>query len=152
VTLHGAPLPYVHSADGEEDAVAQQQAPYRTRPRFDLRLAALAADDAARIPYDEIKSQVVLFACDGDEVWPSDRMARDIVDRARRRGRDNVTAHILPGCGHDLGAPIAPTARRSFIARDGVSYALGGTPEAAWYGQRAAWSMILRTVGADDEQ
>jgi hypothetical protein len=150
-TLNGAALPFMRGAEGEDDMIASQRPPYRTRPRYELRLAALADDDRARIPFDRIKSEVVLIACDGDDVWPSDRMANDILDLARRRGRNNVTAHILPGCGHDLAAPIAPTARREYVTRDGVRYSLGGTPEAAWYGQRAAWSVILRAIGAVDE-
>ena len=151
-TLGGAPLAFMHRTDGEEDAIARQRAPYKTRPRFDWRLAALASRDPARIAYDRIKSEIVLLACGGDEVWPSDRMANDIRDLARRSGRDNVAVQILPGCGHDLGAPIAPTTNRDFVAQNGVRYTLGGTPESVWYGQRAAWSAILRAVGSYDDR
>jgi hypothetical protein len=112
----------------------------------------LADDDPARIPFDRIKSDVVLLACEGDDVWPSDRMANDILALARRHGRDNVTAQGFPGCGHDLAAPIGPTTRREYVGQDGVRYALGGTPEAVWYAQRAGWAAILKAIGSDDQR
>jgi hypothetical protein len=54
-------------------------------------------------------------------------------------------------CGHDLGAPIATT-NRDFVAQNGARYTLGGTPEAVWYEQRAAWSAILRAVDSYDDR
>jgi BAAT / Acyl-CoA thioester hydrolase C terminal/Acyl-CoA thioester hydrolase/BAAT N-terminal region len=144
----GAPVAFMRGFDGEDELMADQQAPYRMRPRYEARLAALAADDPARIPFERITSEVVLIACDADDVWPSARMANDIVERARRDGRDSVTAHILSGCGHDLAAPIAPTTAREYVASNGVRFALGGIPQSVWFGQRAAWDLILHAISA----
>ncbi len=149
-TLRGEPLAFVHRVADEDEALARQRPPYTTRPLYDLRLAGATDDDRARIPFDRITSDIVLIACDQDAVWPADRMAQDIRDLARRRGHANVAAYILPGCGHDLVAPIAPTTRREFVAQDGVRFALGGAPQAVWYGQRAAWDIIRRAVGEGD--
>ncbi|HEY1544150.1 MAG TPA: acyl-CoA thioester hydrolase/BAAT C-terminal domain-containing protein [Xanthobacteraceae bacterium] len=146
-TLRGAPLAFVHRVADEEQVLQRQRPPYATRPLYDLRLAAAAGDGRARIPFDQITSDRVLVACDQDAVWPADRMAQDVRALASH-GRASVTAHILSDCGHDLVAPIAPTTRRDFAARDGVRYALGGTPQAVWEGQRAAWDIIRHAIGA----
>jgi hypothetical protein len=95
---------------------------------------------------------VVLLACDQDEVLPSARMSAEIVDRTRRRGKRNIASYVFPGCGHDLGAPVAPTTRRDFRSpADGALYTMGGTAQATWHGQKAAWSVLLRYLGASEE-
>jgi hypothetical protein len=149
-TRQGAPLPFVAGGGNEKDLVARQQPPYKTRMLHEGRLDALSQDDPARIPFERIKSDVVLVGCDADDVWPSDRMIRDILRGAERDGRKNMTGHIFPRCGHDLSAPIFPAAAREYVGADGLSYSLGGTAKSVWYAQRAAWPVMLRSVGDED--
>jgi BAAT / Acyl-CoA thioester hydrolase C terminal len=149
-TLNGAPLAFMPRAANEEELMARQQPPYKTRASFELRLARLTGDDPARIPFERIRSDVFLLACDGDDVWPSDRMTRDILGEAGRNGRKNITGQILPGCGHDLSAPISPTTAREYVGPNGLLYSLGGTARSAWYGQRATWLAVLKSIGAQD--
>jgi hypothetical protein len=149
-TLHGAPLPFVARGENEKDLMARQQPPYKTRMLYEGRLDVLAQDDPARIPFDRITSDVVLLGCDADDVWPSDRMIRDILRTAKRDGRKNITGQIFPGCGHDLSVPISPDAVREYGGADGLPYSLGGTAKSIWLAQRAAWAVMLRSVGAED--
>jgi pimeloyl-ACP methyl ester carboxylesterase len=151
-TVHGSALPFIPGVEGENDVMRAQTPPYRTRARYDLRLDKLAADDPSRIPFENVEGDVVLLACDQDEVSPSARMSAEIVDRTRRRGKRNVVSYVFPGCGHDLGSPVAPTTGRDFRSpSDDALYTLGGTAQAAWHGQKAAWSAILRHLGASEE-
>ncbi len=151
-TLHGSPLPFMPSVDGEDEVMRAQTPPYRTRARYDLRLDKLAENDSARIPFENIESNVVLLSCDQDEVWPSARMSAEIAQRARTRGKRNVASYVFPGCGHDLGAPVAPTTIREYPwPKNGPLYTLGGTVQATWHGQKAAWSVLLRYLGASEE-
>ena len=95
---------------------------------------------------------MVLLACDQDEIWPSARMSAEIVERTRRAGKRNVANFVLPGCGHDLGAPVWPTTSRDFRwPSDGPLYTLGGTAQAAWHGQKVAWSILLKYLRAAAE-
>ena len=151
-TLHGSALPFMPIAEGEKEAMMQQTPPYRTRARYDLRLDKLAENDPSRIPFENIEGDVVLLACDRDEVSPSARMSAEIAERTRRGGKRNVANFVFPGCGHDLGAPVAPTTSRDFRSpRDGALYTLGGTAQAAWHGQKAAWSVLLKYLGTSEE-
>jgi pimeloyl-ACP methyl ester carboxylesterase len=151
-TLHGSPLPFMPGVEGEDEVMLAQPPPYRTRARYDLRLDKLPADDPARIPFENIEGDVVLLSCDQDEVWPSARMSAEIAQRARTRTERNVASYVFPGCGHDLGAPVAPTTGREYRwPSNGPRYALGGTPQAAWHGQKAAWLILLKYLGASEE-
>jgi pimeloyl-ACP methyl ester carboxylesterase len=151
-TLHGSPLPFMASVEGEDQVMRAQTPPYRTRARYDLRLDKLAADDPARIPFENIEGDLVLLACDQDEVWPSVRMSAEIAQRARTRSERNVASYVFPACGHDVGAPVAPTTTREYRwPSNGPFYTLGGTAQAAWHGQKAAWSAVLKHLGASEE-
>jgi pimeloyl-ACP methyl ester carboxylesterase len=151
-TLHGLPLPFMPPVEGEDEVMRAQSPPYRTRARYDLRLDKLAEGDPARIPFENIESDIVLLSCDQDEVWPSARMSAEIAQRARTRGKRNVASYVFPGCGHDLGAPVAPTTIREYPwPNKGPLYTLGGTAQAAWHGQKAAWSILLRYLGVSEE-
>jgi dienelactone hydrolase len=144
-TLHGLALPFMPSVEDEDEVMRAQTPPYKTRARYDLRLDNLKKDDPARIPFDRIKADVVLLSCDQDEVWPSARMSADIATIAKSRGKTNVLNYTFRGCGHDLGAPIAPTTGRVYRwPSHGFQYTLGGSPQAAWHGQVAAWSIVLK--------
>ena len=74
----------------------------------------------------------------------------DSSGEAGRNGRKNITGQILPGCGHDLSAPIVPTTAREYVGPDGLLYSLGGTARSVWYGQRATWLAVLKSIGAQD--
>jgi len=151
-TLHGSALPFMPSVEGEDEVMRAQTPPYRTRARYDLRLDKLAVDDPARIPFETIRGDVVLLACDQDEIWPSARMSAEIVERTRRGGKRNVANFVFPGCGHDLGAPVWPMTSRDYRwPADGPFFTLGGTAQAAWHGQKAAWSVLLKYLGASEE-
>jgi pimeloyl-ACP methyl ester carboxylesterase len=152
-TLHGSPLPFMPSVEGEQAAIQAQIPPYRTRMIYDMRLDKLDPTDSARIPFHKIKGDLILLSCDQDEVWPSARMTTDIAVTAKRQGKTNVASYVFPGCGHDLGAPVAPTTGREYRwLSNGPRYTLGGTPQAAWRGQKAAWSILLKYLGVSGER
>jgi pimeloyl-ACP methyl ester carboxylesterase len=144
-TLQGSALPFMPSVEGEAEAMRGQTPPYRTRVIYDLRLNELRESDPARIPFEKTRSDIVLLSCDEDEVWPSARMSTEITARTKNAGKTNVQSFVFRGCGHDLSAPVAPTTSRDYRwPNDGPEYTLGGTAQAVWHGQKAAWSIILR--------
>jgi dienelactone hydrolase len=152
-TLHGFGLPFMPSVEDEHEVMRMQTPPYKTRALYDLRLDNLKKDDPARIPFDRIKADVVLLSCDEDEVWPSARMSADIAAIAKSRGKTNVMDYTFRGCGHDLGAPVAPTTDRVYRwPSHGPQYSLGGSPQAAWHGQVAAWSILLKYLQTVEEK
>jgi pimeloyl-ACP methyl ester carboxylesterase len=151
-TLHGSALPFMPSVQDEDEVMQAQTAPYRTRALYDLRLNKLKVDDPARIPFGKIKGDVILLSCDQDEVWPSARMSADIVAAAKGQGKINVMSYVFRYCGHDLGAPVAPTTGRTYQwPSKGLQYTLGGTPQATWHGQTAAWSGFLKYLRVFEE-
>ncbi len=143
-TENGAPLPFAPDVEGEADAMRSQEPPYKTWPRYAMRLQQLGEDDPARINFKHIAADVLLIACDQDDVWPSAAMSKAAEQRAKREGKSNIASHVLQGCGHDLGPPVNPTTIRVFREpSNGALYSLGGTARETWWGQKAAWSALL---------
>ena len=119
------------------------------RPRSSaLRLlpafaAALARPDAvapALLPVERIPAPLLAVAGTDDAMWPSELMARALIERRRVHGVGGVDELVLlPGAGHFVRPPVTPTT----VDRTDTLIS-GGSPRATAQGQRTAWDATLR--------
>lgn len=101
-------------------------------------LASGEVVEAATIPVERFRGELVLVAGGDDQVWASSRAARDIVDRRARAGLATVVVDD-PRAGHRVVLPgeTPPDPRRP--------YAVGGDADAPQRLGAMAWPHI-RTV------
>ena len=89
--------------------------------------------EAATIPVEKITAPMLLISATEDRVWPSTRMAQDIMTRMDEHGCDQHRQHLLlDGAGHSLSVPGLPT-----IVYGGVDAAINAQAE------RQAWNAVL---------
>ena len=94
-----------------------------------------------KIPVEKINGPVLLLSGDGDRLWPSSRMAEQIMARFEQHGFSHAHQHICyPGAGH----AVAPLFRlRDRMLFRVMSSIFGGDAKANRSAQRDAWN---RTV------
>lgn len=151
-TLAGAPLPFLAI---HEEAIMPQFLRHAVfaraeRRRHEPALLHLAAGyapgledaeerDRATIAAERVTLPLLLAAGDDDELWPSARMARDIL--ARREGMASPQPDqlvVLPGAGHLLRPPLLPTVG---AWHDGIAF--GGRPDAMADGHARLWADVV---------
>jgi len=101
--------------------------------------------DAATIPVEKIRGELVLVAGGDDQVWPSSRAAKNIVARRAHSGLATVVIED-PGAGHPIVLPgeTPPDMSRSYL--------VGGDEDAPQRLGALAWPAIrhiLRLQGDD---
>ncbi len=99
-----------------------------------------AAPPESAIPVEKIRCPVLLLAGKVDQLWPSEEMAGQLVERAKQSGNESrVQAVIFDDAGHHVGMlPHRPT---------GDSVRLGGSAKGLDRAQIAAWKNMLRFLG-----
>lgn len=98
--------------------------------------------DAAAIPVERIRGQVITVAGGADLVWPSLRFAHEIADRRRRAGL-TTSGVSHPEAGHRVRLPGEQ------LAAGGGSMLRGGTEVAAAELGRAVWHRLAIALHLD---
>jgi hypothetical protein len=94
---------------------------------------------AAQIPVESIRGEVILSAGGDDQVWPSDRFARDIVTRRRAHGLSTI--HVtLAAAGHRLQLPGED------LPSGGMAMARGGSAAADQELGQALWRHLAAAL------
>jgi dienelactone hydrolase len=118
-SYQGQPLPFTLFANGHFDETGWQDQ---------------AMVEAATIPAEKITGPILLVSAMKDRVWPSTRMAHDIMHRMAAKGCTQLRKHLsLAQAGHSLSVPNLPT-----VAYGGVDRAANAQAE------RQAWAEMLQ--------
>ncbi|NYJ76387.1 acyl-CoA thioester hydrolase/BAAT C-terminal domain-containing protein [Allobranchiibius huperziae] len=102
--------------------------------------AGVATVDAARIPVELFRGDLVLVAGGDDQVWPSVSAARAIAARRVQHGLKTVVVED-PAAGHPI---VLPGERAPNLMR---GYRVGGDPGAAKRLGERAWPAIRDALG-----
>jgi len=111
----------------------------------------VASHEAAIIPVERINCPILLISGTDDRSWPSDEMARELVDRLKRTRFRFPYEHLsYPNAGHaffsarDLSSdPKAAEGFRHALERS-IDRRFGGTTEGNESAQADAWRKTLR--------
>ncbi len=107
--------------------------------RHSRELAGRAAVEAATIPVEQIRGELVLVVGGDDQVWPSSQAAGNIADRRARHGLVSVTIED-PRAGHQVVLPGEPSPNPS------RAYQVGGDRGAPERLGVLAWPAIRRVL------
>ncbi|MFI4936506.1 MAG: acyl-CoA thioesterase/BAAT N-terminal domain-containing protein [Caulobacterales bacterium] len=113
--------------------------PVRQTALFLEDLRGFGDTSAVEIPVEKIRGPVLLLAGRGDQIWPSELMARRIM--ARLGGRHPYTDAMV--AYDDVGHPVPYVYAPLEGDRRHVKFAVGGTVEGAAKAQADAWPRIL---------
>lgn len=130
-TMKGKPLPSLSygSGDGKRELL----------PRFANALATLERHPETVIPVERYRGALMLVCGEKDTLWPSCRMARQIVRRAATGGRTAPQLLAYRDAGHGvMGAPGEPNDRA--IRKWTV---LGGNAEGNAAARKDGWPRII---------
>ncbi|MBN2296012.1 MAG: alpha/beta fold hydrolase [Pirellulales bacterium] len=122
--------------------------PYRETPLFETALMDERAVQEATIPVERIRGPVLLISGTDDQLWPSTMMCEMITDRLKANSHPFIYKHLkYEGAGHAISLPdlqpdCYPIKVRHRIT--GITYALGGTPEANAIASKDAWKEVLK--------
>jgi dienelactone hydrolase len=128
-TAGGKPLPYAPYVSSEAFSKS-----HRLVDLYEPTLAAAPA--AASIEIEKINGPVLLIAGQDDALWPSAKMAEQLVARARSAGfKPRIVNLTISNAGHHVAnVPNRPT---------GDSVRLGGTAAGLAAAQFQSWHAIL---------
>jgi len=103
--------------------------PWSTRPMYGNGIKRARELEAATIKVEDINGPVLVTGGGRDGVWPSDEMARTIVDRLKSKGHQHEdVALTYPDAGHQIASPYTPTSINYLTIGGGFVELLGGTP------------------------
>lgn len=132
-SANGMPVPY-----SPYDRSIEKSSPIAMYTRS---LGAAVDMHDTKIPVEKIKGPVLLLSGDGDRLWPSSRMAEQIMVRFEQHGFSHAHQHICyPGAGHAVAPLFRLRDRMLFRVMSGI---FGGDAQANRSAQRDAWN---RTV------
>lgn len=159
-TLAGAALPYVPWAtDGfpTAEVLPDGSTGYRLASGYahSWQVASSDVREAASISVESIAGPVLVLGAGDDGVWPSCTFASVVIERLEAKGhlaKFGDEAVCLPGAGHLIDPPGAPTTDRYAVPQPGLGFLiLGGTPralaEAQREDQRRVEAFLLRALG-----
>jgi dienelactone hydrolase len=120
--------------------------PIAFRHIYDAALENRDAVELAAIPVERIRGPVLLISGSDDQVWPSARMSRMIMERLATRRFAYPYEHLCcEDAGHTFRCPYTPaTVRRSKHPSMPVEVLLGGNPAGHARGQLDAWRRTLQ--------
>jgi hypothetical protein len=105
--------------------------PWPTRPMYANAIKYAKNIEAATIKVENINGPVLVTGGGKDGVWPSNEMAKRIVDRLKAKGHSyGDVALVYADAGHQIASPYSPTTVNYLTAPDGFVELLGGTPSA----------------------
>lgn len=129
-SLHGTPLPFVPGIVGWSHDYRDGLISYRRFFEDSLRRAP-EAGEAARIPVEGSKAEIILVAGSDDALWPSDWFAKEIARRSAAHGKP-VSLIIEPEAGHRVLLPGETTPRSRLHSHGGVDDADARLGARAW--------------------
>jgi dienelactone hydrolase len=119
-SVKGIPAPYV-----PYDRSIKKSSPVAMYTRS---LDAAGALHDTRIPVENINGPILLLSGDADRLWPSSRMAEQIMSRLEQQGFSHAHQHVsYPGAGHAVAPLFRLKDRILFRAMSGI---FGGSPKA----------------------
>jgi uncharacterized protein len=140
-TQGGIALPFVRYDD---PWTPPPDRPGSYRVLYEQSLVTFADDvPAATIPVERIGGPVLVSAGGDDQVWPSDRFAREIMQRRQAHGLDTRVV-IGPAAGHRVRLPGEPP-----VAPGAAPMERGGSPEADAELGRLIWPQLLEIMRLD---
>jgi dienelactone hydrolase len=110
------------------------------------RQGDFALRQQAAIRVEQIHGGVLLLSGTEDEVWPSDRMSDEIMDRLRRNHFAYPFKHLsYEHTGHGIGRPFTSTADVNSVRHPltGRLMRLGGTPAGTAHARADSWPQVL---------
>ena len=138
-SVRGVGFPFVPYVDGAMPSMSERG--LAVRPVFERALADPAAVREASIPVEQATGPLLLVSGGDDQVWPSERMCRMVVDRMAARGRAADVKHLnYPRAGHALFPYTGPS---GVPVRTQVRLDFGGTPAADRAAHAAAWRHVV---------
>ena len=149
-TYQGQSLPFVPTPTGwfKTKSFFRMLAarPIAFRNMYESALKNHQAVARATIPVEKIRCPVLLISGSDDQVWPSARMSRMIMERLASHGFAYPYEHVCcEGAGHTFRCPYTPaTLSRSKHPSMPVEVLLGGNPLAQARGQLEAWQRTLQ--------
>jgi dienelactone hydrolase len=120
--------------------------PITFRHIYDAALENREAVELAAIPVERIGGPVLLISGSDDQVWPSARMSRMIMERLAARNFAYAYEHLCcESAGHTFRCPYTPaTVSRSKHPSMPLEVLLGGIPIGHARGQLEAWRRTLQ--------
>jgi hypothetical protein len=116
-------------------------------PILEKALTTLPKHPGAAIPIERSGARILLICGEDDRLWPACAMARQIAERARSRGRPNVTLLAYRNAGHAIfGPPVRPGK-----AGSSRRYQLGGTEAGNNRARTEAWLRTLSFLREKDQ-
>lgn len=132
-SANGMPVPYV-----PYDRSIKKSSPIAMYTRS---LSAAIDMHDTKIPVEKINGPVLLLSGDGDRLWPSSRMAEQIMVRFDQHGFSHAHQHICyPGAGHAVTPLFRLRDRMLFRVMSGI---FGGDAQANRLAQRDAWNCTV---------
>lgn len=142
-TLRGEPLPYLPNVvhDDLRDLV-QRGLPVPLGLAFPPVPDDPVVLERVRIPVEAIAGPLLVLTAGDDRMWPSTAYSAVAITELRARGR-TVEHRSFPEAGHPIaGAPGQPYTSTT-APGPGVTFDMGGTPEANTAARRAAWDATV---------
>ena len=144
-TRNGAGLPFAipqpRPSTSADAALALRS--WFARP---LRHEALVAH--AEIPVERGHAAVMLISGRDDRMWPASQLADRTMRRLSARASTRTSRHVhiaFARAGHRVGHPPGlPEPPTSFVTKDGLNLALGGSREGNARSAQRAWPRIIR--------
>ncbi|ESN92160.1 hypothetical protein HELRODRAFT_194408 [Helobdella robusta] len=94
------------------------------------------------IPVERIDAEI-LFVFGVDDVSIGVRNMEYMVERMRKRGKDNYKCLVYPGAGHIIDPPIFPLCHASYWPMFGDVFVWGGLPKLHHDAQVDSWKRII---------
>lgn len=136
-TISGASIPFFSLMTPALALVRDRvfsESPVPLTPMFDAALDAVLPPEVL-IPVEQTNGPILLVSGDDDRMWPSSRMARQVIERLAAYQHPFTSRHVhYRNAGHLMRPPGVPTG-----ILDG-KFALGGTPAGQAAANRAAWA------------
>ena len=129
-TYQGIPLPFIAFDPYWKRQYVDGLIAYRSLHAQSL-LRFASEIEAATIPIETARAQVVLVAGGSDRLWPSDTFAQSVAERLAAFGK-HARLVLNPQAGHRVLLPGETTPRSSLHAHGGHDEADAALGQAAW--------------------
>ena len=149
-TYRGETVPYM-SEYLDNDAIAKlREKTNSPTAAFDHLLSNASMVESASIPVENTSGPILLISGADDQIWPSTRMAEQVMKRLKEKGHRFENTHLrYEGCGHMVGLPLQPPFfGKSKHPITGDEFNLGGGVEA---NSHAAWDSWPKVVAFLEE-
>ncbi len=141
-THHGEPLPYARWQNDFREGGAVTKV-----DRFNHVLDEPTAYAAAEIEVEKAACPILLISGKDDQLWPSERMAKMVIERLKRHNYPHRYEHIAyPHAGHRIKVPGLGNESYEPVSEDTVTHEilnLGGTYAGNKTASEQSWSVMV---------